>query len=226
MAITKLHRYKEETLKDGGYKRAVKYICNPYKTDGGTLIGGNCGCDPERAFETMIFNKAAHGKADGTAGFHYKISFPPDEAVTPEAAMRVTEEFCRELLGGEWPVIYSVHTDKAHLALAHNLRFGRVLGRAKVPLPQRGLGKAHTADNRRHLPQARPDDARLRAQGQEGPHLRGMAGRPSAGARDQPLRRDPRGPRRGRGRGGGLRGLQAQARGNGLLGEGEKSSSP
>ena len=42
------------------------------------------------------------------------ISFPPDEAVTPEQARFVAEGFMADVLKGEYEAVYAIHTDKKH----------------------------------------------------------------------------------------------------------------
>lgn len=122
MAVTKLLRIKETRGRNPAshLKKNIFYICNPEKTKEGLYIGGNAGITPEEIFRTMIENKKFWGKEKGTGGkrrtqgFHYILSFPPGET-DPETAMRITEEFCRELLGDHYFYVYALHDDTQHL---------------------------------------------------------------------------------------------------------------
>ncbi len=117
MAITKLLRIKETTgrSKAAWLKNNIFYICRPEKTEGGVLIGGNAGITPETIYDTIIRNKRCFQKERGSQGFHYILSFPPDENVTPELAYDIMQEFCRELLGDNYYHVFAIHTDTGHL---------------------------------------------------------------------------------------------------------------
>ena len=117
MAITKLLRIKaaKSGSKSAGLRRCLEYVCRGEKTEGGILVGGNCGSDPAVIYEEMCANKAIWGKEDGSQGFHYVISFPASEAVDEEIVMQVAEDFCRELLQDRYLYCIAVHTDRNHL---------------------------------------------------------------------------------------------------------------
>lgn len=117
MAITKLLRIKEN--KSGGHKgiglkRCLIYICDPTKTENGYLISGNAGSNPEFIFDEMIANKKLWSKEEGSQGFHYVLSFRPDDPVTPELALHIGEEFCDKLLDGHYIWVVTSHTDTEH----------------------------------------------------------------------------------------------------------------
>ena len=117
MAVTKLLRIKEGkgARQNRSLLDALKYICNPEKTKD-FYIGGNAGWSAESAFHHMVENKKVWRKPDGTQAFHYILSFPPTEEITPETAMKVTEDFCRELLGeDDFLYLYTIHVDRKHL---------------------------------------------------------------------------------------------------------------
>ena len=117
MAVTKLLRIKEGkgSRQNRPLLDALKYICNPEKTKD-LYIGGNAGWSAESAFHHMVENKKVWRKPDGTQAFHYILSFPPTEYITPETAMKVTEDFCRELLGDDdFLYLYTIHVDRQHL---------------------------------------------------------------------------------------------------------------
>ena len=117
MAVTKLLRIKEGkgSRQNRPLLDALKYICNPEKTKD-IYIGGTAGGSAESAFQQMVENKKVWRKPDGTQAFHYILSFPPTEEITPETAMKVTEDFCRELLGeDDFLYLFTVHVDREHL---------------------------------------------------------------------------------------------------------------
>ena len=117
MAVTKLLRLKEAkgNNKAAHLRHNIFYICNPDKCDGGLWIGGNAGTTPDIIYQTMIGNKQFWGKEDGSQGFHYVISFPPDLSVTEEQAYQIAEDFCRELLNGRFYFVFAVHNDQHHM---------------------------------------------------------------------------------------------------------------
>ena len=117
MAITKLLRLKEcgHGNQSQHLKNNIKYILNPEKTQGGLNVGGNAGVTWEWAYDSMIENKQYWHKADGTQGFHYVISFPPELNVSMEQAHEVAQAFCEELLGEDYLYVYAIHDDKPHL---------------------------------------------------------------------------------------------------------------
>ena len=117
MAITKLLRLKESTRGSPAahLKHNLFYICNPDKCEGGIYIGGNAGTSPEIIYQTMLENKKFWGKEDGSQGFHYVISFPPELSVSEETALQIGEDFVRELLGEDFYYALVVHNDQHHM---------------------------------------------------------------------------------------------------------------
>ena len=117
MAITKLLRLKESVRGSPAthLKHNLFYICNPDKCGGGIWIGGNAGTSPEIIFQTMVDNKKYWGKEDGSQGFHYVISFPPELDVSEETAYQIAEDFSRELLGDDYYYAFAVHNDQRHM---------------------------------------------------------------------------------------------------------------
>ena len=117
MAITKLLRLKECSRgnKAQHLKNNIRYILNPEKTQGGLNIGGNAGVTWDWVYETMVENKRYWHKEDGSQGFHYVISFPPEADVSIQTAHEVAQEFCSELLGENYYYVYAIHDDKPHL---------------------------------------------------------------------------------------------------------------
>lgn len=117
MAITKLLRLKEAVRGSPAahLKANIYYICNPEKCADGLWIGGNAGTSPEIIYQTMVDNKKFWGKEDGSQGFHYVISFPPEQGITEEPAYEIAEEFARELLGERFYYAFAVHNDQHHM---------------------------------------------------------------------------------------------------------------
>ena len=117
MAVTKLLRIKQTNGSEPSrhLRRNINYICNPKKTDGGLWISGNTGSSPEAIYRTMMINKESWGKLGGTQGFHYVLSFSPDSGVDEQTALKVAEEFCGELLGGDFYYCIAVHNDQHHM---------------------------------------------------------------------------------------------------------------
>lgn len=116
MAITKLLRLKESRSgnKASHLKHNLFYICDPAKTGGGAWIGGNAGSVPEIIYDTMIQNKKNWGKEEGSQGFHYVISFPPELDISHETICKIAEDFAQRLLGGRFYYAYAVHDDHRH----------------------------------------------------------------------------------------------------------------
>ena len=117
MAITKLLRLKESVRGSPAahLKHNLLYICNLDKCGGGIWIGGNAGMSPEIIFQTMLENKRYWGKEDGSQGFHYVISFPPELSVSEEIAYQIAEDFTKELLGDDYYYAFAVHNDQRHM---------------------------------------------------------------------------------------------------------------
>ena len=117
MAITKLLRIKETRTgpdKSAGLRRCLNYVLNPEKTDSGRLVSGNAGGDAGFIYEEMVSNKLSWGKTDGSQGFHYVISFSPEEEVPHELALQIGKEFCKELLKDEFIYVVASHADTPH----------------------------------------------------------------------------------------------------------------
>lgn len=97
-------------------KRGINYISNKRKTNGGLLIGAN-NCMAKTAFEDMLATRQYWGKDSDwekdRQGYHWTISWKPEEHVDYELALEIGKEFCQKVLG-EYEAIYTVHTDKPH----------------------------------------------------------------------------------------------------------------
>lgn len=115
MAITKILNINCATEGNPAthLKNALEYIQNPDKTEECHLVG-SANCLPDSAYEQMIDTKKVHGKTGKRQGYHVIISFPPDEIITSEQARFVAEGFMKDVLQGEYEVVYGIHTDKEH----------------------------------------------------------------------------------------------------------------
>ena len=115
MAITKIMCMKsaEHGNVAAHLKHSLAYICNEAKTEMGSLVGG-INCLPDFAYEQMIGTKEMFGQTGGRQGYHFIISLKPGEG-TKEQMYEITRRFAEEFLGGEYEVVFSVHTDKDHL---------------------------------------------------------------------------------------------------------------
>lgn len=94
-------------------KSALQYIQNAVKTASGVLVG-SVNCRPETAFEQMMDTKRLFGKEGRRMAYHFVISLVPGEG-TPEMAFEIAKQFVEKYLGGQYEVVYSVHTDRDHI---------------------------------------------------------------------------------------------------------------
>lgn len=117
MGITKLLHIKESSKgrMNEGLRNAIYYITNPDKTENKHLVGGNCGISEEEILQKFMDTKAEYGKLDGRQGYHYMISFDPEENVSKETCYNVISDFVDEYLNDEYDVVFAVHTDKEHM---------------------------------------------------------------------------------------------------------------
>lgn len=118
MAITKLSCVRESS---GHYPakhlyNLLRYIVNPFKTDNGRLVGGlNCMPDWKTAYMQMINTKQMWEKTDMRQGYHFIISFSPDEEVSEDVAFAITKKFVSRYIGEQYECLYSVHNDQEHM---------------------------------------------------------------------------------------------------------------
>ncbi len=117
MGITKLLHIKARSKGNqaAGLLNSIYYILNPEKTQNKRLVGGNCGTDEEMIYRRFMETKSVHGKFSGRQGYHFIISFPPDEHVSATQCMNVMSDFADEFLKGEYDFVFSVHTDTDHM---------------------------------------------------------------------------------------------------------------
>lgn len=123
MAITKIIGAIHPPTSGSRHKvlrNTIEYILNPEKTENGRLIG-SIGCFTDNVLQQMLQTQHRYGQ-DKTnlgkserLGYHFTISFSPEEVVSPETALQVMKEFSEEFLGKQYEAVYSVHTDTNHL---------------------------------------------------------------------------------------------------------------
>ena len=101
-------------------KRALDYVMNPEKTQGGRLVGA-INCQADMAFEQMMDTKKQFGKTDKRQGYHIILSFKEDE-VEPDRAFEITQKFVAEYLGDAYEAVFVVHdnTDHVHSHIVFN----------------------------------------------------------------------------------------------------------
>lgn len=115
MAVTKLMHMKQGPKCTYEHLRnAINYILKPEKTKGGMLVGGNSGIEKSKILKNFLETKHDFEKMEGRQGYHFVISFLPNET-DEKKAYKVIEEFCREYLGDNYDYVFSIHTDKEHM---------------------------------------------------------------------------------------------------------------
>lgn len=93
--------------------KAVKYICNPKKTENGKFIF--CfACHQESAEQEFEFTKVYQNSKVSNLGFHAVQSFKAGE-VTPEQAQEIGIETMKRWLKDEYEFVLTTHTDKGHI---------------------------------------------------------------------------------------------------------------
>ena len=116
MAVTVLNHLKESSggNKAAHLKNCIYYITNPEKTEAGLWIGGNVGREPGQIYKAMMDTKNDWGKRNGRQGYHFVISFRPQEA-DEETAYAVGKEFCEKYLHDNFDYCFAVHNDQEHM---------------------------------------------------------------------------------------------------------------
>jgi hypothetical protein len=102
-----------------GLEKCLDYIFNKDKTVGLRYIGSyNYQMDKnnpiESSFKAMTDTKSVFDKPGGRQGYHYKLSFPNEDVVTPELAMKITGEFCEKVFT-DYECAYAIHTNTGHI---------------------------------------------------------------------------------------------------------------
>lgn len=118
MAITKLMHMKESSkgAKSSHLKNAIEYILQEHKVakEDGIKYAASQGCILKSAYQEMLSTKKHYGKTDGRQGYHFVISFAPDDNVTKEKLWKIVQGFVSEYLQG-YEAVYAIHDDADHL---------------------------------------------------------------------------------------------------------------
>lgn len=116
MAIRKIHAIKNTLGK------AIDYVENPKKTDGGRLASGyNCTPDNAELEFELTARLAASGKKAGTRpkqpilAYHLMQSFSPNDHVTPEQVHELGRQLADRFLEGKYEYVICTHVDHDHL---------------------------------------------------------------------------------------------------------------
>lgn len=100
--------------------KALKYISNPAKTDGGKYVSANFtrdanDCDKAARFMLDDVEECVGGHVDNEVlAYHVIQSFDPGET-TPEQCHAIGEEFARRITDGEYKFVVATHLDRDHL---------------------------------------------------------------------------------------------------------------
>lgn len=119
MAVVKLGKPVKSNL--GGDNGAMACIINPAKTDNGRLVSSNyerTGTDWDALAEPMLRDNEDSPKGilkNSRLAYHIKLSFSPDDPVTPEKVHQLGMEFARRITGDEYRFVVATHTDRHHL---------------------------------------------------------------------------------------------------------------
>lgn len=108
MAVTKIKAIKS-TL-----DKAIKYICNPEKTQGMLLVD-SYGCVPEFAAQQMEATAKLNKRGGCRKAYHLMQSFSPDDDITPEKALEIGRKFADGGTKGKHQYVIAVHTDRDHI---------------------------------------------------------------------------------------------------------------
>lgn len=106
MAYTRIHAIKSTVTK------AVKYICNPDKTEENLLVD-SFGCGIDTAGHDFEYALSRTNPSDKNLAYHLIQSFAKGE-VSHEEAHRIGIELADRLLDGKYSYIVATHTDKGH----------------------------------------------------------------------------------------------------------------
>ena len=120
MAITRLMHMKEALdYKPQHLINAINYVLdvknNGRKTEYGQWVGGNAGLHSNEIIQAFLDTKELWEKEDGRQGYHFVISFSPEEAVDAKTCYEVLQDFCEEYLADSYDYMFAVHTDQEHM---------------------------------------------------------------------------------------------------------------
>lgn len=109
MATTKIKPVKSTVGK------AIKYICDPDKTEHGIFIDSFC-CSPETAATefSLTSDRGHRSKDKGTLAYHMIQSFKPGE-VSAKEAHEIGKEYADAVLQGNHEYVITTHLDRGHI---------------------------------------------------------------------------------------------------------------
>ena len=114
MAIFKVVNRRNGKRKRSHLKGVIKYVMKTEKTEEKLIYGQYL--EPERAYQMMMETKNLFNKTKGMDYFHFVLSYPPNEKITPEQALEQAKEFLestKKFRGYE--TVVAVHRDKKHI---------------------------------------------------------------------------------------------------------------
>lgn len=108
MAITKLKEIRS-TL-----DKAIRYICNPDKTEGQLLVD-SYKCVPGTAAAQMELTASYGTHIGNRKAYHLIQSFAPDDDITPEQALEIGRQYADLVTGGKYEYVIATHIDRGHI---------------------------------------------------------------------------------------------------------------
>lgn len=114
MAILKIVNRRNGKRKRSHLAGVIKYVLRTEKTEEKLIYGQNL--EPERAYQMMMETKDLFNKRKGMDYFHFVLSYPPNEKITPEQALEQAKELLertKKFRGYE--TLVAVHRDKKHI---------------------------------------------------------------------------------------------------------------
>lgn len=126
MAVVKLGRIVKATKTGStiGIRCVLDYIMNPDKTLGGTLVSSNFTAPTnDSGLLASIMENDLRATPHGIVGgehasrliYHVKLSFAPEDNLTPERVHELGMEFAERITHGNNKYVIATHTDRPHL---------------------------------------------------------------------------------------------------------------
>ena len=110
MSITNIHPINVTLYK------AIDYILNPDKTDGGMLVSTlSCTANGKKAEAEFNFIRSLGTGRTTILAQHLIQSFDKEENITAEQAHQIGLELCEKLLGNQYQYVITTHIDKGHI---------------------------------------------------------------------------------------------------------------
>lgn len=108
MAISKIKAIKSTP------EKAIAYIMNPEKTEGGLLVS-SFGCAPETAALEFQLTAKKGSQTGNRLAYHLMQSFAPEDDLSPQKAHELGMEFAKKVTGGKYEFVITTHVDKGHI---------------------------------------------------------------------------------------------------------------